>query len=128
VGQSPGSGALARARVLVDAAWQDTKVWTQNYQRAQTELEDALRVSPRDTALLTALGAVLADCGFHKEAVAALERAIDLGSADGNTYYNLAVARIELSPSATFKRLFALAERYERNPETWRAYFDPQGR
>jgi predicted Zn-dependent protease len=119
---------LKKARALVDGAWNDTKLFETNYRQAQKLLQAALIAAPDDISLLTCLGAVLSDQGFHTKAVELLRKAVALGSRDGNTYYNLAVARINVSPAAAFKRLFALSEQYPRRPETWEAYFDPQGR
>lgn len=122
------TSAITAARALVDASWKNTRDFTANYRRAQAGLEDALRGEPDDVGLLTCLGAVLSDQGFHREAVDVLNKAVALGSTDANTYTNLRIARINLSPSFRGTRLFQRAEKLRPSPDTWEAYFDPQGR
>ncbi|MBI5238961.1 MAG: tetratricopeptide repeat protein [Elusimicrobia bacterium] len=118
--------ALLRAKRLVAATGKDAKGW-KNHRCAQELLQAALDEDPGNTALLTALGAVLSDRGFHKKAAEVLEKARKLGSQDRNTYYNLAVALMNLEQHDRAMRWFKKASDYRVADGTWEAYFDPHG-
>ena len=125
--------ALSRARRLVDEAWADPDVWTARYAEARSLLCDAVAEHPDDTSLLTAYGTVLCDLREYDAAVPVLERAIDLGSDDANTFFALAVAAFNVPvpyrTPGTFRRprtLFKKASRLQASPLTWPAYFDFQ--
>jgi len=115
------------AKRLVDEAWQDTRRWKENFARAQALLESALKAQPDDTLLLTCYGTVLSDCGFHEAAIAALKRAVQLGAADRNVYFNLGVALMNSAARRGAMKYFNRAAGLEVRPDTWEAYFDPQG-
>jgi uncharacterized protein HemY len=88
-------------------------------------LESALRAEPENTVLLTCLGAVYRDQGFHAKAHETLKKAIDLGLRDKHTFFNRAVAVMNMGKSKSAARFFEKAAELIPSPETWEAYFDP---
>jgi Flp pilus assembly protein TadD len=119
--------ANEQASRLVNEAWQNTKTWEANYAQARTLLEAALEKEPEHKTILTNLGAVLSDLGFHAEAATHLHYAIKLGSEDKNTCFNLAVALMNCGKKAQAMRAFKKADTLSPAPDTWQAYFDPHG-
>ncbi|MNY53447.1 hypothetical protein D3C86_1892070 [compost metagenome] len=89
-------------------------------------LSKALVESPGNVLTLTCLGAVLSDQGKHKEAASALRRAVELGSTDRNTFFNLGVATMNFSTRAKAMSAFRGADGLQASPQSWPAYFDAQ--
>jgi Flp pilus assembly protein TadD len=58
--------------------------------------------------------------------VTLLSRAASNGSTDRNTYFNLGVAVLNCGKHENAKKWFEKARGLEANPESWKAYFDPQ--
>lgn len=117
--------ALLRARALVQAIYQEPQRWDANLAEAEALLRDALRTQPHDPEVLTGLGTVLCDQGRHDEAASVLRQALQHGSEDRHTFFNLAVAllnRCERTPALAH---FAKAGTLQASPRTWEAYFDP---
>jgi predicted Zn-dependent protease len=98
----------------------------QPLREARTILESSLQAGQDDVVVLTCLGAVLCDLQLHKQAQEALERAVRLGSTDRNTYFNLFVAMLASETMEDARAALDRGAHFERNPETWEAYFDPQ--
>jgi Flp pilus assembly protein TadD len=94
---------------------------------ARAILEEASAANPDDTTLLVCLGAVLSDRGEHVLAISVLERAIELGSVDGNAHRNLAIALMNCDSDGRRRAMgiFKKANKMTPSPETWEAYFDP---
>ena len=122
----PAMSALEASKTLVQSAFSPPSAWATNLARARALIEAALEQAPADTLLLTALGAVLCDQGKHEDAVAALRRAAELGSADRNTYFNLAVAILNAGNHEEAMTYFAKANTLSASAQTWEAYLDPQ--
>jgi Flp pilus assembly protein TadD len=118
--------SVKAARSLIEDAWKDEKKWQSNYSHAQKILESLLIGDPENITLLTCLGAVLSDQGFHQKAAVLLEQAVLLGSADRNTYFNLAVSTINNGTHEVAMQFFTQAKSLNPSPDTWGAYFDPQ--
>jgi tRNA U34 2-thiouridine synthase MnmA/TrmU len=72
-------------------------------------------------------GAVYRDQGFHAKAHETLKKAIDLGLRDKHTFFNRAVAVMNMGKSKSAARFFEKAAELIPSPETWEAYFDPLG-
>jgi Tfp pilus assembly protein PilF len=98
----------------------------QPLQEARAILEKSLEGDQRNVVVLTCLGAVLCDLRLYAKAREYLERAVQLGSTDRNTYINLFVAMIDSEAMEDARAVLDEGVRFERNPETWEAYFDPQ--
>ena len=118
--------ALGQAKLLVSETWTDSSKWSANLSAAQRLLEEGLMAAPSDVGLLTGLGAVLCDQAQYSQAATILERAVKLGSTDGNTYYALAVAYLNISDHSKGAALFRKAAELKSSQGTWQAYFDPQ--
>jgi len=108
--------------------WTDSldRLWHQNYSRARSLLEHRLVSNPENILLLTVLGAVLSDQGNHDDAAKLLRKAVENGSNDRNTFFNLGVA--VLNSGAGEKdaiKWFKKASTLDAHPESWEAYFDP---
>jgi Flp pilus assembly protein TadD len=94
-------------------------------EEARSLLQDALRENPNDTLLLTCYGAVLSDLGQHFYAEQTLVKAVDLGSQDRNTFFNLAVALMNLEGRrASAETWFKKAAAAVKDERSWEAYFD----
>ena len=118
---------IREARRLVMKSYRGAKGSARNGSLARTLISDALRADPDNPALLTCLGALLSDDGEHKKAVAVLKRAVKLGSKDGNTFFNLAVATLNCGAHSQAMKYFKRAGELKKRSDTWKAYFDPQG-
>ena len=123
------AGLAAEVRRLYDTAWRHSADWDASMSTAETLLRAHLEQDPDCVDALTSLGAVLSDQGKHKEAVDVLSRARSLGSDDGNTYYNLAAALMNVNASGRGRARshFARADKLVAKPTTLRAYVDPHG-
>ncbi|GFE87699.1 UDP-N-acetylglucosamine-peptide N-acetylglucosaminyltransferase [Steroidobacter agaridevorans] len=119
--------AVRQARRLIEEAYKLTHLWERNYSRARSLVEDQLAGNADDILLLTCLGAILADQRHHLEAVRALKRAVANGSTDRNTYFNMGVAVFEWRTPEEARGWFERANALQADPESWEAYFDPQG-
>jgi Tfp pilus assembly protein PilF len=117
--------ACGRARGLVDEAFERPERWERNLAEADGLLRAAIQSEPERPELLTALGAVLCDRLAFEEAVAVLERALELGSQDRNTHFNLGVALLGTARSGEATAAFRRASSLAASPATWEAYFDP---
>jgi tetratricopeptide (TPR) repeat protein len=62
--------------------------------------ERAMRYAPDDGDVHAVFGYYLTRTGKHAASVAALEKAIELGSDSGNNYYNLGLVQLELKQYA----------------------------
>lgn len=118
---------ISLSRSLVDDAWNNPEKWEANLASAQAMLSKVLVESPDNVLALTCLGAVLSDQGKHEEAASALKRAIELGSTDRNTFFNLGVATMNFSTRAKAMSAFRSAEGLQASPLSWTAYFDAHG-
>ncbi|WP_437687350.1 UDP-N-acetylglucosamine-peptide N-acetylglucosaminyltransferase [Sorangium sp. So ce176] len=112
---------------LHEAAWRDPAQWTSALDRAERLLRAHLEAEPDCIDALTSLGAVLSDAGRHSEALTELRRAERLGSADANTYHNLAVAMMNTSERGKARDYFKQAALLQAGASTLQAYFDPHG-
>lgn len=117
---------ISLSRSLVEDAWNNPDKWEANLASAQALLSKALVESPSNVLALTCLGAVLSDQGKHKEAASALQRAVELGSTDRNTFFNLGVATMNFGSRAKAMSAFRGAEGLQASPLSWPAYFDAQ--
>ena len=72
------------------------------------------------------MGAVLCDQAKYGEAVDMLRRAVQLGSTDRNTHYNLGVALVACGARKEAMVAFERAQGFSASGESWEAYFDPQ--
>jgi Flp pilus assembly protein TadD len=120
------NASLVQAKFLVEEAWSDSSKWSANLSAAHRLLELALLEEPSDVSLLTGLGAVLCDQAKYSEAAPLLERAVELGSIDGNTHYALAIASFNINGRSEGAALFRKASELKPSQSTWQAYFDPQ--
>lgn len=119
----------SRVSELYRMAFADANAWERSLDGAADALRAHLLDEPDCVQALTSLGAVLSDRGRHREALSILRRAESLRSADANTYYNLAVALMNLGARERGKApdYFAKARSLEPSPLTMKAYFDPHG-
>ena len=111
---------------LVREAFVSPDKWQSNLARAEESLSEALAGDPANPLLLTCLGAVLCDQGQHARAAQVLRRAVEHGSQDRNTYFNLAVAVLSCGTHEEAMRLFSRARSLQPSSQSWEAYFDPQ--
>ena len=118
---------IREARRLVMESYRGAKGSAKNDSLARTLIADGLRADPENPALLTCLGALLSDAGQHRKAVEVLKRAVKLGSKDGNTYFNLAVATLNCGAYSQATKYFKRAREFKKRSDTWEAYFDPHG-
>ena len=118
--------ALDTARRHVAAAFDGTANTDLALGNAWTILQHALVNEPTSIPLLTCQGAVACDQGDYAGARLLLERALALGSSDGNTGFNLGVALFNTGEATLARRQFARASTQSADPQTWAAYFDPQ--
>ncbi len=121
------TAAIRQAHEFVELAWNQTAKYEEHLASAAAVLNAANAAQPDDGLVLSCLGAVLSDQGHHKKAVEYLQQAIQLGCDDKHTYYNLAVAQMNCTQRGAAMRNFRAADKREALPDTWRAYFDPQG-
>lgn len=116
---------VTSARALWKLAWR-SPMSEQPLQEARAILEKSLEADQRNVVALTCLGAVLCDLHLYAKAREYLERAVQLGSTDRNTYINLFVAMLDSEAMEDARAALDEGVHFERNPETWEAYFDPQ--
>lgn len=117
---------ISVSRSLVEEAWSNPDKWDANLACAEALLSKALVDTPGNVLALTCLGAVLCDQGKHKEAALALKRAVELGSTDRNTFFNLGVAMLNFSTHEKAMPAFRRADGLQASPLSWAAYFDAQ--
>ncbi|MCW0388080.1 tetratricopeptide repeat protein [Xanthomonas sacchari] len=117
---------LLRARALVHAIYKEPQRWDANLAEAETLLREALRNRPDDPELLTGLGTVLCDQGRHDEGESVLRQAVERGSDDRNTFFNLGASMMNRAERGSAPAYFAKANTLLASPRTWEAYFDPQ--
>lgn len=118
---------ISASRSLVEEAWKQPDKWEANLASAEAMLARALIEVPGNILASTCLGAVLCDRGEHKRAASVLQRAVDLGSTDRNTYFNLGVAKMNCGADEEAMACFRGAARLQPSRLSWEAYFDPQG-
>jgi Tfp pilus assembly protein PilF len=111
---------------LVKEAFASTGQWKDKLARAESMASIALADDPLNPLLLTCLGTVLCDQGRHAQARELLLRAIEQGSVDQNTYFNLAVASLHGGQVDEAMAMFAAARTHQPSPHSWPAYFDAQ--
>lgn len=117
---------ISASRSLVEEASSKPGKWAANLASAEAMLSKALIEVPGNVLALTCLGTVLSDQGKHKQAADVLERAVELGSTDRNTYFNLGVARMNYDTHENAMAAFRDAEGRQASPWSWEAYFDAQ--
>jgi tetratricopeptide (TPR) repeat protein len=119
------SDCVNSARALWKLAWRSPMSY-QPLREARAILETFVEADQGDVVALTCLGAVLCDLHLYAQAREYLERAVQLGSTDRNTFFNLYVAMLDNEAMEVARALLDKGAHLERNPETWEAYFDPQ--
>jgi predicted Zn-dependent protease len=117
---------FAASRALVLEGFADADKWAHNAAAAEALLAEALKKAPENVSALTCMGAVLCDQARYREAVDVLQRAVQLGSIDRNTHFNLGVALMACGTRDKALAAFERAQRFSASNETWEAYFDPQ--
>ncbi|MDP9993917.1 Flp pilus assembly protein TadD [Variovorax boronicumulans] len=117
---------ISASRALVEESWKQPDKWEANLTSAEAMLARALIEVPGHVLASTCLGAVLCDQGEHKKAVSVLLRAVELGSTDRNTYFNLGVAKMNCGEDEEAMAFFRRAESLQPSRLSWEAYFDPQ--
>ena len=118
--------AIEIAKSLAQEAFSSPGKYASNLARAEELLLGALGQEPDDTLLLTGLGAVLCDQGKHEQATTVLRRAVELGSGDRNTFFNLGVSILNSGTHEEAMTLLSRAKSLEPSSQSWEAYFDPQ--
>ena len=118
--------AIEFSKTLVQEAFSQPGKFASNLARAEELLLGALAQAPDDTLLLTGLGAVLCDQGKHEKATTVLRRAVELGSVDRNTFFNLGVSILNSGTHEEAMTFLSKANSLEPSPLSWEAYFDPQ--
>ena len=121
----PIMNAIDRSHQLVMECYGSPGKWEENLQLAESGLREELEAHPQDSEVLTCLGAVLCDQGRFAEARDVLSKAIQCGSRDRNTYFNLAVALLNTATHAQAKLMFGKSNTLVASERTWQAYFDP---
>lgn len=119
--------AIREAKRLVRECYREPGKWSRNYSRASALIRSELRKDPRNTVLLICMGTLLSDQGRHKKAAEVLKKAVKLGTEDRNAYFNLAVATLNCGSYPQAMAYFRRAGKFKPEPQTWEAYFDPQG-
>lgn len=117
---------VCASRSLVEEAWNEPDKCAEKLACAEAMLSKALLEAPGNVLVLTCLGAVLCDQGEHEKAAAVLARAVELGSTDRNTYFNLGVARMNCDTPKKAMAAFRDAGAHQASPRSWEAYFDAQ--
>lgn len=121
----PIMNGIDKSHQLVMDGYASPAKWEENLQLAEAGLRKELEARPQDSELLTCLGAVLCDQGRFAEAQAVLGKAIQCGSLDRNTYFNLAVALLNTATHTQAKVMFGKSNTLAASERTWQAYFDP---
>jgi tetratricopeptide (TPR) repeat protein len=115
------------ARVLMEAAWYEAETdWKANYSEATKILESVLAVEPHNAVALVNLGVAFSDQGLHARALECYRRAEALDWLDGNLQFNIGVALVNLEEEVIGNACFQKATIQPQQPNTSRAYFDPQ--
>lgn len=117
---------VSTSRALVQESFANAGKWNANMAEAESLLTSALNESSDDITALTCLGAVLCDQAKYQRATDMLKKAVELGSTDRNTYFNLGVALFAHAAQEEAMDAFRRAQSLDASPETWEAYFDPQ--
>ena len=117
---------LSVCRMLIGEAWSFNAKWHANYAAAEKRLREELSRQENDVVLLTFLGAVLCDRTRYAEAMRLLQMAVQLGSSDRNTYFNLGVALLNAATHEEAMLSFKRAQQFSADPRSLAAYFDPQ--
>jgi len=113
---------------LLEAAWKDTSLWKVNHRQAVSILEKSLSINPNCTTTLTNIGCALSNIGNYDQALIYLKLAIDNGSIDKNSYFNMAVTMMNInneSPKAG--KFFSESSKLVESTKTVQSYFDPHG-
>jgi hypothetical protein len=119
------SESVTSARALWKLAWRRPMSYEPLHE-ARAILENSLKTDEDDVVALTCLGAVLCDLHLYALARENLERAVRLGAADRNTFFNLYVAMLDSATMEDARAALHQGAHLERNPVTWEAYFDAQ--
>lgn len=119
------SDSVTSARALWKLAWRSPMSY-EPLREARAILENSLKTDQNDVVALTCLGAVLCDLHLYAQARENLGRAVRLGSADRNTFFNLYVAMLDSETMEDARAALDQGAHLERNPVTWEAYFDAQ--
>jgi len=117
---------LASSRALVEEVWCNSDKWVANLAKAEGLLRGALDANPNEPLTLTCLGAVLCDQGRHSSAVSPLKLAVERGSTDRHTFFNLGVALLSCGRHDEASSYFEQARDMAASPLSWEAYFDAQ--
>jgi Tfp pilus assembly protein PilF len=117
---------LSVCRMLLTEARSFDAKWPANYVAAEKHLREELSRQKNNIVLLTCLGAVLCDRTRYAEAMRLLQMAVQLGSTDRNTYFNLGVAMLNVTTHEEAMLWFKRAGQLSADPRSWEAYFDPQ--
>jgi Flp pilus assembly protein TadD len=118
--------AIETAKSLAMEALSAPEKYASNLAWAEQLLLEALAQDPDDTLLLTGLGTVLCDLGKHEKATTVLRRAVELGSVDRNTFFNLGVAILNSGTHEEAMSFLSKANSLAPSSHSWEAYFDPQ--
>lgn len=118
--------SLKEAQRLSDEAWSNQDLWEQNLEAAISILENELKTNPNSTETMTSLGALLSDSGKHQEALSVLREAESNGSEDSKLFYNIGAVLMNAGSHKAAKSYFENSATLQPNPDTIRAYFDPQ--
>ena len=92
----------------------------ENSRRRSRYFERAVERDPRAAIARVGLASALLDAGRHSDAVASLERAIELEPAMGEAYYLLGRAYQSVGDRARAQAAFAKAEQIRLNPRAAR--------
>ena len=109
---------------LDEEVWKNTKVWEINYTKIIKISDEALKHDPNNIITLTNLGAALSNSSSHEKAIKVLQKAINLGSIDRHTYFNMGVACVNTQKE--HMSFFKKAGKLKNSDYTFEAYFDPQ--
>lgn len=113
-------------KALIQDGFKSPDQWKSNLAQAEALLSTEVSESPESTLALTCLGAALCDQGKHQQAAEVLHRAVELGSTDRNTFFNLGVAILNYGVHEEAMGYFSKARALTASPRSWEAYFDPQ--
>lgn len=113
---------------LVDKAWKDQSLFKSSYVQTEELLRQLLIENPEDPRILTSLGAVLSDTGRHQEALNLMKTALTVGFEDRTLFENIGAAMMNLPDQRiNAKKFLNRAVKFQRDPLTIKAYFDPHG-
>lgn len=118
---------LENVKKLQAKRWENEDHWDTLNDLLVKELDEILRIEPKNTAALISIGAVYSDMGENEKALAYLKMALDLGSQDKNLFVNLAIVLIYMEKhQEEYLEYLEEAEDAIEDPLTFKAYFDPQ--